>query len=58
MFDSVVRSDSGRYMCIINNTYGSINHTFELDIYGELNSTENNVVGIKVSISFNYLFFN
>lgn len=33
--DSVVPSDKGNYTCIVENKYGSINHTYQLDVVGE-----------------------
>ncbi|XP_030920357.1 fibroblast growth factor receptor 1 [Geospiza fortis] len=30
--DSVVPSDKGNYTCIVENKYGSINHTYQLDV--------------------------
>lgn len=33
--DSVVPSDKGNYTCIVENKYGSINHTYQLDVVGK-----------------------
>lgn len=33
--DSVVPSDKGNYTCIVENEYGSINHTYQLDVVGK-----------------------
>lgn len=35
IMDSVVPSDKGNYTCIVENKYGSINHTYQLDVVGE-----------------------
>ncbi|XP_059726657.1 fibroblast growth factor receptor 1 isoform X7 [Haemorhous mexicanus] len=32
IMDSVVPSDKGNYTCIVENKYGSINHTYQLDV--------------------------
>ncbi|XP_036429548.1 fibroblast growth factor receptor 2 isoform X8 [Colossoma macropomum] len=32
IMESVVPSDKGNYTCIVENTYGSINHTYTLDV--------------------------
>ncbi|NWW71457.1 FGFR1 factor, partial [Climacteris rufus] len=34
IMDSVVPSDKGNYTCIVENKYGSINHTYQLDVVG------------------------
>ena len=33
--DSEVPSDKGNYTCIVENEYGSINHTSQLDVVGK-----------------------
>lgn len=33
--ESVVPSDKGNYTCVVENEYGSINHTYHLDVVGE-----------------------
>ena len=33
--ESVVPSDKGNYTCLVENEYGSINHTYHLDVVGE-----------------------
>lgn len=33
--ESVVPSDKGNYTCVVENKYGSINHTYTLDVVGE-----------------------
>ena len=35
IMDSVVPSDKCNYTCIVENKYGSINHTYQLDVVGE-----------------------
>lgn len=35
VMESVVPSDSGNYTCVAENKYGSIDHTYQLDIAGE-----------------------
>uniref|UniRef100_A0A8C4YPA9 Ig-like domain-containing protein n=1 Tax=Gopherus evgoodei TaxID=1825980 RepID=A0A8C4YPA9_9SAUR len=35
IMESVVPSDKGNYTCIVENEYGSINHTYHLDVVGE-----------------------
>lgn len=32
--ESVVPSDKGNYTCVVENQYGSINHTYQLDVVG------------------------
>uniref|UniRef100_A0A8D0ZGK2 Fibroblast growth factor receptor n=2 Tax=Sus scrofa TaxID=9823 RepID=A0A8D0ZGK2_PIG len=32
IMDSVVPSDKGNYTCVVENEYGSINHTYQLDV--------------------------
>ncbi|XP_069070113.1 fibroblast growth factor receptor 1 isoform X1 [Pleurodeles waltl] len=32
IMDSVVPSDKGNYTCLVENNYGSINHTYQLDV--------------------------
>ncbi|XP_058245058.1 fibroblast growth factor receptor 1-A isoform X8 [Hemibagrus wyckioides] len=32
IMDSVVPSDKGNYTCVVENKYGSINHTYQLDV--------------------------
>lgn len=36
--DSVVPSDKGNYTCIVENKYGNINHTYQLDVVGKSSS--------------------
>lgn len=36
--ESVVPSDKGNYTCVVENEYGSINHTYHLDVVGEWGS--------------------
>lgn len=33
--ESAVPSDKGNYTCVVENQYGSINHTYQLDVVGE-----------------------
>lgn len=33
--ESVVPSDKGNYTCLVENEFGSINHTYHLDVVGE-----------------------
>lgn len=33
--ESVVPSDRGNYTCVVENKYGSIRHTYQLDVLGE-----------------------
>lgn len=40
--DSVVPSDKGNYTCIVENEYGSINHTYQLDVVGKKASGDRN----------------
>lgn len=40
--DSVVPSDKGNYTCIVENEYGSINHTYQLDVVGKNASGDRN----------------
>lgn len=35
IMESVVPSDKGNYTCVVENAYGSINHTYTLDVVGE-----------------------
>lgn len=36
--ESVVPSDKGNYTCVVENDYGSINHTYHLDVVGKFAS--------------------
>ncbi|XP_009316889.1 PREDICTED: fibroblast growth factor receptor 1 [Pygoscelis adeliae] len=40
IMDSVVPSDKGNYTCIVENKYGSINHTYQLDVKWVLHPTK------------------
>ncbi|KAJ3606028.1 hypothetical protein NHX12_028071 [Muraenolepis orangiensis] len=42
--ESVVPSDRGNYTCVVSNQYGSLNHTYVLDVVGK-NFTSTAVVG-------------
>lgn len=33
--ESVVPSDKGNYTCLVENEFGSINHTYTLDVVGQ-----------------------
>ena len=33
-------NDSGKYTCVVSNSYGSINHTYTLQVVGKLSKTE------------------
>lgn len=35
--ESVVPSDRGNYTCVVQNKYGRIQHTYQLDVLGEYN---------------------
>lgn len=35
IMEAVVPSDKGNYTCVVENPYGSINHTYQLDVVGE-----------------------
>lgn len=35
IMESVVPSDKGNYTCLVENEYGSINHTYTLDVVGQ-----------------------
>lgn len=35
IMEAVVPSDKGNYTCVVENKYGSINHTYQLDVVGE-----------------------
>jgi len=45
--ESVVPSDKGNYTCVVENEYGSLKHTYLLDVVGKMfvsdnsNTTEN-----------------
>ncbi len=53
IMESVVPSDKGNYTCLVENKYGSINHTYQLDVVGQsyfcscLSSTFWNLVLVK-----------
>ncbi|XP_035744587.1 fibroblast growth factor receptor 1 [Egretta garzetta] len=44
IMDSVVPSDKGNYTCIVENKYGSINHTYQLDVHSGINSSDAEVL--------------
>jgi len=33
--ENLVPGDSGKYTCTVSNDYGSINHTFNVEVIGE-----------------------
>lgn len=33
--ESVVPSDKGNYTCVVENEYGSLRHTYQLDVVGK-----------------------
>lgn len=35
IMESAVPSDKGNYTCLVENEYGSINHTYQLDVVGK-----------------------
>uniref|UniRef100_A0A672J651 Fibroblast growth factor receptor n=1 Tax=Salarias fasciatus TaxID=181472 RepID=A0A672J651_SALFA len=39
VMESVVPSDRGNYTCVVENTYGSISHSYVLDVLGERHRT-------------------
>uniref|UniRef100_A0A8C9TDJ9 Fibroblast growth factor receptor n=1 Tax=Scleropages formosus TaxID=113540 RepID=A0A8C9TDJ9_SCLFO len=39
IMESVVPSDKGNYTCVVENKYGSINHTYQLDVVGQFLSS-------------------
>ena len=47
IMESVVPSDKGNYTCVVENEYGSLKHTYLLDVVGKMfvsdnsNTTEN-----------------
>ena len=43
--------DSGKYTCIVSNPYGSINHTYTLQVVGEFSKTK------MLSILHAYIYF-
>lgn len=34
--ESVVPSDRGNYTCVVENKYGNIRHTYQLDVLGKI----------------------
>lgn len=42
--ESVVPSDKGNYTCVVENEYGSINHTYHLDVVGECASCHHDIM--------------
>uniref|UniRef100_A0A8B9GET9 Fibroblast growth factor receptor 1 n=1 Tax=Amazona collaria TaxID=241587 RepID=A0A8B9GET9_9PSIT len=42
IMDSVVPSDKGNYTCVVENKYGSINHTYQLDVVSADSSSSMN----------------
>lgn len=36
VMESVVPSDRGNYTCVVENKYGNIRHTYQLDVLGEI----------------------
>ncbi|MFT7817519.1 fibroblast growth factor receptor 1 isoform X4, partial [Arapaima gigas] len=40
IMESVVPSDKGNYTCVVENKYGSINHTYQLDVVGHSSDTQ------------------
>ena len=37
---NLLPNDSGKYTCIVSNPYGSINHTYTLQVVGEFSKTK------------------
>ena len=37
---NLVPKDSGKYTCIVSNPYGSVNHTYTLQVVGEFSKTK------------------
>lgn len=35
VMESAVPSDRGNYTCVVQNKYGSISHTYQLDVLGQ-----------------------
>ena len=38
---NLVPKDSGKYTCIVSNPYGSVNHTYTLQVVGEFSKNKN-----------------
>lgn len=38
IMESVVPSDKGNYTCLVENKYGSLQHTYVLDVVGKKNN--------------------
>ncbi|KGL83740.1 Fibroblast growth factor receptor 1, partial [Tinamus guttatus] len=54
IMDSVVPSDKGNYTCIVENKYGSINHTYQLDVVERIGAsqTANKTVALGSNVEF------
>uniref|UniRef100_A0A8D0WU32 Fibroblast growth factor receptor n=1 Tax=Sus scrofa TaxID=9823 RepID=A0A8D0WU32_PIG len=48
IMESVVPSDKGNYTCVVENDYGSINHTYHLDVVGEFRSPHRSLRSLGV----------
>ena len=42
IMESVVPSDKGNYTCLVENEFGSINHTYTLDVVGQYRAQKQN----------------
>lgn len=52
IMESVVPSDKGNYTCLVENEFGSINHTYTLDVVGQY-YTQNTHLGSKYTCEAN-----
>lgn len=47
IMESVVPSDKGNYTCVVENEYGSLQHTYMLDVVGRKSTLQQHVPSLN-----------